>query len=150
MVEDNEASPLTLAAEQYGTVKKYAGAFLQTFTFHSARRHDPLLVAIALLKRLYAEKRRTLPDRVPVSHLSQADRLLILGQEKPNRRLYEIATLAAGSSTHLRIFNPDLCPDQSGCKRPEKFATEPFVDMSNKREAAQLSIARSPEYLQRF
>ena len=28
MVEDNEASPLTLAAEQYATVNKYAGAFL--------------------------------------------------------------------------------------------------------------------------
>lgn len=76
MVGDNEASPLTLAVEQYATVNKYAGAFLQTFTFRSARRHDPLLAAILLLKRLYAEKRRTLPDRVPVTHLSQADRRL--------------------------------------------------------------------------
>lgn len=95
MVESNEASPLTLAAEQYATVHKYAGAFLQTFTFQSARRHDPLLAAISLLKRLYAEKRRTLPERVPVSHLSQADRRLIFGEERPDRRLYEIATLAA-------------------------------------------------------
>ncbi|OWK19931.1 hypothetical protein AJ88_34620 [Mesorhizobium amorphae CCBAU 01583] len=65
MVEDNEASPLTLAAEQYATVNKYAGAFLQVFTFRSARRHDPLLVAVDVLKRLYADRRRTLPDRVP-------------------------------------------------------------------------------------
>ncbi|ESZ27405.1 hypothetical protein X732_32570 [Mesorhizobium sp. L2C066B000] len=43
MVEDKEASLLTLAAEQYATVNKYAGAFLQAFTFRSARRHDPLL-----------------------------------------------------------------------------------------------------------
>ena len=35
MVEDNDASPLTFAAEQYATVSKYAGAFLQTFTFLS-------------------------------------------------------------------------------------------------------------------
>jgi hypothetical protein len=95
MVEGNEASPLTVAAEQYATVNKYAGAFLQAFTFQSARRHDPLLAAISLLKRLYAEKRRTLPERVPVTHLSQADRRLIFGQGKPDRRLYEIATLAA-------------------------------------------------------
>ncbi|WP_246765523.1 DUF4158 domain-containing protein [Aminobacter sp. SR38] len=95
MIEDNEASPLTLATEQYATVHKYAGAFLQAFTFQSARRHDPLLAAVSLLKRLYAESRRTLPDRVPVTHLRQADRRLILEQGKPNRRLYEIATLAA-------------------------------------------------------
>lgn len=48
MVEDNEASPLALAAEQYATLSKYAGAFLQAFTFQSARRHDPLLAAISL------------------------------------------------------------------------------------------------------
>ena len=95
MVEDNEASPLALAAEQYATVSKYAGAFLQAFTFQSAWRHDPLLAAISLLRLLYAEKRRTLPDRAPVTHLSQADRRLIFGQERPDRRLYEIATLAA-------------------------------------------------------
>jgi hypothetical protein len=70
MVEDNEASPLTLAAEQYATVNKYAGAFLQAFTFRSARHHDPLLAAIVLLKRLHLEKRRSLPERFPITHLS--------------------------------------------------------------------------------
>ncbi len=49
MVEGNEASPLVVAAEQYATVNKYVGAFLQAFTFQSARRHDPLLTAISLL-----------------------------------------------------------------------------------------------------
>ena len=115
MVEDNEASPLTLAAEQYATVNKYAGAFLQAFTFRSARRHDPLLAAISLLKRLYAEKRRALPDRVPVTHLSQADRRLILGQEKPDRRLYEIATLAA---LRDRLRSADIWVDGSRSFRP--------------------------------
>lgn len=46
------------------TVNKYAGAFLQAFTFRSQRRHEPLLAAIAPLKRIYAEKRRTFPDSV--------------------------------------------------------------------------------------
>lgn len=94
MVEDNEAAPLALAAEQYATVHKYAGSFLQTLTFQSARRHNPLPAAVSLLRRLYAEKRRALPDRVPITHLSQADRRLIFEQGKPDRRLYEIATLA--------------------------------------------------------
>jgi len=115
MVEDNEASPLTLAAEQYATVNKYAGAFLEAFTFRSARRHDPLLAAISLLKRLYAEKRRTLPDRVPVTHLSRGDRRLILGQDKPDRRLYEIATLAA---LRDRLRSADIWVDGSRSFRP--------------------------------
>ncbi len=115
MVEDNEASPLTLAAEQYATVHKYAGAFLQTFTFRSACRHDPVLAAISLLKRLYVEKRRALPDRVPVTHLHQADRRLILGRECPDRRLYEIATLAA---LRDRLRSADIWVDGSRSFRP--------------------------------
>ncbi|GJE03633.1 Tn3 family transposase ISAli20 [Methylobacterium isbiliense] len=115
MVEDNEASPLTLAAEQYATVNKYAGAFLQAFTFRSARRHDPLLAATALLRRLYAEKRRALPDRVPVTHLSQADRRLIFGEGRSDRRLYEIATLAA---LRDRLRSADIWVDGSRSFRP--------------------------------
>lgn len=115
MVEDNEASPLTLAAEQYATVNKYVGAFLQAFTFRSARRHDPLLAAIALLRRLYLEKRRALPERIPITHLSQADRRLILGQGKPDRRLYEIATLAA---LRDRLRSADVWVDGSRSFRP--------------------------------
>ena len=115
MVQVNEASPLTVAAEQYATVTKYAGVFLRTFTFRSARRHDPLLAAIDLLRRLYAEKRRTLPERVPVTHLSQADRKLIFGEGKPDSRLYEIATLAI---LRDRLRSADVWVDGSRSFRP--------------------------------
>lgn len=97
MVESNDVSALMMAAEQHATVRKYAGAFLQTFAFHSRRRHDPLLAAIATLKMLYIEGRRVLPERVPVGHLAKSERELILEAGRPDRRLYEIATL-----THLR------------------------------------------------
>jgi TnpA family transposase len=115
MVEDNEASPLALAGEQHAAVSKYAAAFLQTFTFQSARRHDPLMAAISLLRRVHAEKRRTLPDRVPITHLSQADRRLIFDQGKPDRRLYEIATLAA---LRDRLRSADIWVDGSKSFRP--------------------------------
>lgn len=115
MVEVNEAPPLTVAAEQYATVNKYAGVFLQAFTFRSARRYDPLLAAVGVLKRLYSEKRRTLPEAVPVTHLSQADRKLIFGQERPDRRLYEIATLAA---LRDRLRSADIWVDGSRSFRP--------------------------------
>lgn len=137
MVQDNEASPLTLAAEQYSTVNKYAGAFLQALTFGSARRHDPLLAAISLLKRLYAEKRRTLPDRVPVTHLSQADRRLILGQEKPDRRLYEIATLAA---LRDRLRSADIWVDGSRSFRPIDEHLMPRSTFTTMREEDRLGL----------
>jgi hypothetical protein len=97
IVENNDLSSLAMAAEQHATVRKYAGAFLQTFKFLSQRRHDPLLAAIATLRQLYAEGRRVLPDRVPIGHLAKSERELIFEGGKPDRRLYEIATL-----THLR------------------------------------------------
>jgi len=115
MVEDNEAPPLVLAAEQYSGVLKYAAAFLTTFTFRSARRHDSLLTALAMLRRLHSEGRRALPERVPTSHLSPADRKLIFGQQKPDRRLYEIATLAA---LRERLRSADIWVEGSRSFRP--------------------------------
>lgn len=115
MVEDNEASPLVLAAEQYSGVLKYARSFLTTFTFRSARRHDSLLTAVAMLRRLHSEGRRALPERVPISHLSPTDRKLIFVQHKPDRRLYEIATLAA---LRERLRSADIWVEGSRSFRP--------------------------------
>ncbi|MFW8609882.1 Tn3 family transposase [Rhizobium beringeri] len=115
MVKNSDESPLMMAAEQHATVRKYAGAFLQTFTFHSRRRHDPLLAAISTLKLLYAEGRRVLPDRVPVGHLGKSEREQICEHGKPDRRLYEIATLA-----HLRdrLNSRDVWVEGSRSFRP--------------------------------
>ncbi len=115
MVENGDASPLVMAAEQHGNVRKYAAAFLRTLTFRSRRRNDPLLAAVATLKMLHAEGRRILPDRVPVGHLTKPERELIFGDGKPDRRLYEIATLS-----HLknRLSSRDVWVEGSRSFRP--------------------------------
>lgn len=64
---------------------------------------------------LRRRERRTLPDRVPVTHLSQANRRLIFGQGRPDRRLYEIATLAA---LRDRLRSADIWVDGSRSFRP--------------------------------
>ncbi len=140
MVEDNEASPLVVAAEQYGIVSKYANAFLRTFTFHSAHRHDPLLAAIAMLKRLYSEKRRTLPERVPISHPSQADRKLILAQDNPDRRLYEISTLAV---LRDRLRSADIWVDGSRSFRPIDEHLMPRPTFTTMKEEDRLGLGVS-------
>ncbi|PWJ74137.1 uncharacterized protein DUF4158 [Pseudaminobacter salicylatoxidans] len=76
MVENGDPDPLLVAVEQYASVRKYAALFLRTFAFRSARRNDPLLAAIEILKSLYEDGRRSLPDRVPVAHLGVTARKL--------------------------------------------------------------------------
>jgi hypothetical protein len=79
---------------------EYAGldgaflAFVETFVFRSARRHDPLLAALGLLRWLHQEGRRSLPDKVPVGHLKDKVRKVVFAGGKPDRRLYEVATFA--------------------------------------------------------
>ncbi len=99
MVEDADPDPLLLAVERYGSVRKYAPMFLQACRFHSARRHDSLLAALDVLKLLSKDGRRAPPARFPVGHLREQTRRVISGQDKPDRRLYEIATLAGISGS---------------------------------------------------
>lgn len=131
MVENADTSPLVMATEQYANVRKFASVFLQTFMFHSHRRYDPLLAAVSTLKWLYAEGKRVLPDRVPVGHLGSSEKKLIFDGGKPDRRLYEIATLA-----HLRdrLRSGDVWVDDSRSFRPidEHLIPKPdFVAMKD-------------------
>ena len=115
MVRDADPDPLLLAAERYSTIRKYTARFLETFMFCSSRRHDSLLAAIGTLKALNATSQRGLPDQVPVGHLSSQSRKLIFGQAKPDRRLYEIATLAV---LRERLRSGDIWVEGSRAFRP--------------------------------
>jgi TnpA family transposase len=94
MVDDGDPDPLLIAVERYAHVRKFAAPFLRSFTFCSGRRHDPLLAAIDLLRFLNDGGRRSLPAKFPVAHLRDQTRRSLREQNKPDRRLYEIATLA--------------------------------------------------------
>jgi hypothetical protein len=115
MVRDADPDPLLLAAERYSTIRKYTARFLETFTFCSSRKHDSSLAAIGTLKTLQAANRRTLPERVPVGHLSTKSRKLIFGDAGPDRRLYEIATLAV---LRDRLRSGDIWVEGSRAFRP--------------------------------
>lgn len=115
MVRDADPDPLLLAAERYSTIRKYTARFLETFTFCSSRRHDSLLAAIGTLKALNATRQRGLPHQVPVGHLSSQSRKLTFGQAKPDRRLYEIATLAV---LRERLRSGDIWVEGSRAFRP--------------------------------
>lgn len=95
LAETAEADPLIGAAAHYSWARRYAPALLEAFIFRSARAHDPLLAAIELLQQLNRDDRRGLPAKIPIDHLTQKVRKLIAADGKRDRRLWEIATLAA-------------------------------------------------------
>jgi hypothetical protein len=131
MVENGDPDPLLVAVEHYPTIRKYAAQFLRTFSFRSARRNDPLLAAIDILKSLHDDRRRNLPDRIPIAHLGLAARKLILHDARPDRRLYELATLAA---LRERLRSADIWVEGSRAFRPmdEHLMPRPaFTDLKD-------------------
>jgi hypothetical protein len=56
-------------AHRYGHLREFAPAFLQAFTFRSNLNPDPLLQAVELLRTLNQERRRAVPDDVPLKFI---------------------------------------------------------------------------------
>ncbi|BCH67492.1 hypothetical protein RvVAT039_pl03250 (plasmid) [Agrobacterium vitis] len=137
MVEDADPDPLLLAVERYGGVRKYAPIFLQAFTFRSSRRHDPLLAALDMLKLLSNDGRRGLPTRFPVGHLREQTRKLISRQDKPDRRLYEIATLAV---LRDRLRSADVWVEGSKSYRPMDELLMPMPAFRTLKEDGDLGL----------
>ncbi len=101
-----EAEDLTRAGEdgleevveRYPAVRRFAPTFFDAFAFRASRPTDPLLGAVDLLRRFWAEGRSTLPKRAPSSFLKPRWRKVVFPADGGfNRRAYEIATLV-----HLR------------------------------------------------
>jgi hypothetical protein len=100
-----------------------------------------LLAAIETLRSLYAEGRRVLPERVPIAHLGAAERKLIFGQAKADRRLYEIATLAA---LRERLRSADIWVEGSRAFRPinENFMPRPTFTKLKETDQLGLGVQR--------
>ena len=90
-----------------------------------------------MLRRLHSEGRRALPECVPTSHLSLSDRKLIFGHQKPDRRLYEIATLAA---LRERLRSADIWVDGSRSFRPIDEHLMPRLTFATMKEEDRLGL----------
>ncbi|EJU0637217.1 Tn3 family transposase [Salmonella enterica] len=142
MVKEAEPDILFLAAERYGNVRKYAVLFLNMFTFRSSRQHDPLLSAIRTLKTLNGDGKRILPDKVPMFHLVERVRKLVLTADKSDRRrLYEIATLA---ELRDRLRSGDIWVEGSRVFRPidEHLMPRPAFDALKQQDKLGLGVQR--------
>lgn len=137
MVEDADPDPLLLAVKRYGGVRKYAPMFLQAFTFRSSRQHDPLLAALDMLKLRSNDGRRGLPTRFPVGHLREQTRKLISRQDKPDRRIYEIAPLAV---LRDRLRSADVWVEGSKSYRPMDELLMPMPAFRTLKEDGDLGL----------
>ena len=84
---------LVAAAGKYATLRRFAPAFLDVFTFKASTGGKTLIKAVDLLRDLNQRNRRQVPDDAPMPFRGRRWRQLVREGGTINRRLYEIAVL---------------------------------------------------------
>lgn len=138
LAETADADPLLDAAERSDNVRRSAHALLQALVLRSARRHDPLLAALDVLRQIHRDGRRGLPGKVPVGHLKPKVRNVVFANGRPDRRLYEVATFAA---LRDRLRAGDVWVEGARSYRPLDAHLLPTAAFSGRIEADDLGIA---------
>jgi TnpA family transposase len=81
-------------AQRYSYLREFAPALLDALVFHSTRRDDPLLQAVALVRQLNRERRRRVPDHAPLGFVTPKWEAYVLDHAgRINRRYYELCLL---------------------------------------------------------
>lgn len=88
------SDPLSLAAERYAYMRKFAPAFLEAFQFNATDAGDDLKDAIALLRDQNRTGKRKLPDDLPMPFAAKHWPSLIVQGGQPQRRVYETAIVS--------------------------------------------------------
>ena len=141
------SDPLSLAAERYAYMRKFAPAFLEAFQFNATDAGDELKDAIALLRDQNQTGKRKLPDDPPMPFAAKHWRSLIVQDGQPKRRVYETAVvstlrdrLRAGDvwvdgSREYRRFDSYLMPrdNAEAAMRDAGFETNPEAWLADRR-----------------
>ncbi|MCY7285415.1 MAG: Tn3 family transposase [Cyanobacteria bacterium CAN_BIN43] len=81
-------------AHRYSYLRQFAPAFLESLTFRSNRADDPLLQAVALIRQLNGQGKRTVPLDAPMAFVSPQWQPFIHDSEgQIQRRYYELCVL---------------------------------------------------------
>ena len=141
------SDPLSLAAERYAYMRKFAPAFLEAFQFNATDAGDDLKDAIALLRDQNRTGKRKLPDDLPMPFAAKHWPSLIVQGGQPQRRVYETAIvstlrdrLRAGDvwvdgSREYRRFDSYLMPRDTAetVMRDAGFETDPDAWLADRR-----------------
>lgn len=117
LAEFAEEDPLITATEKYMTLRRYAPAFLEAFTFRAAKARDPVLSAIELLREVNRSKGRAeIPATAPMTFSHKKWKALVLDDGKVDRRRYEVAVCA---TVRDRLRSGDIWID--GTRNYQRF-----------------------------
>lgn len=97
IAETASLDPLTVAADRYATMRKFAPDLLETLEFRAGKGSAKTLAAIEVLRTLNRSGKRDLPADAPMPFRKEWRKIVVGEGGKVNRRLWEIAPLA-----HLR------------------------------------------------
>ena len=97
IAETANLDPLTVAADRYATLRKFAPDLLETLQFRAGKGSAKTIAAIEMLRDLNRSGKRDLPTDAPMPFRKEWRKIVVGDNGKINRRLWEIATIA-----HLR------------------------------------------------
>ena len=97
IAETASVDPLTVAADRYVTLRKFAPDLLEALEFRAAKGSAKTIAAIEMLRALNRSGKRDLPGDAPMPFRKEWRKIVLGDDGKINRRLWEIATIA-----HLR------------------------------------------------
>ena len=97
IAETASLDPLTVAADRYATLRKFAPDLLEALEFRAGKGSAKTIAAIEMLRALNRSGKRDLPADAPMPFRKEWRKIVVGGDGEVNRRLWEIATLA-----HLR------------------------------------------------
>jgi hypothetical protein len=114
IAETASLDPLTVAADRYATLRKFAPDLLETLQFRAGKGSTKTLAAIEVLRALNKTGKRDLPADAPMPFRKEWRKIVVGDGGKVNRRLWEIATLA-----HLRnkLRSGDVWVERSAAYR---------------------------------
>lgn len=127
LAETVGVDPLTVAADRYATLRKFAPTLIEALEFKAGRGSARTLAGINMLRELNRSGKRDVPPDAPMPFKKDWRKLVIGPDGKINRRLYETAMLA-----HLRnkLRSGDVWVERSSAYRrfdsyllPEPVAT---------------------------
>ena len=97
IAETANLDPLTVAADRYATLRKFAPDLLEALQFRAGKGSAKTIAAIEMLRDLNRSGKRDLPAGAPMPFRKEWRKIVVGDDGKINRRLWEIATIA-----HLR------------------------------------------------
>jgi TnpA family transposase len=117
LAEFVEEDALVTATGKYMTLRKYAPAFLEAFTFRAAKARDPVLAAIEVLREVNRSGGRAeIPTTAPMAFSHKKWKALVLDDGKVDRRRYEVAVCA---TLRVRLRSGDIWID--GTRNYQRF-----------------------------